>query len=300
MAVNNNAAAVLAEPRGARRRARGGHQPRRADRDRRRVPHPRHPRPVGRAAGRGRHHQPHVAAPTTRPRSARRPPRSCACTSRTSAWSASRPRRRWPSSRPSPPRHGLPLVDDLGSGPAARPARPGRRAHRRAARSRPAPTVVCFSGDKLLGGPAGRRDRRRGGRGRAHPPPPAGAGDAHRQAVAGGARGDARALPRPPAGAARGARPRGGGRVGRRRARAGAGAGRAAGRRRGGERRPGRRRRRAAARAPELRLRARRRRRPGRRPASRRIRPWWRVVREGRVLLDCRTLTDDQCLQISL
>ncbi len=24
------------------------------------------------------------------------------------------------------------------------------------------------------------------------------------------------------------------------------------------------------------------------------------VVREGRVLLDCRTLTDDQCLQISL
>jgi hypothetical protein len=24
------------------------------------------------------------------------------------------------------------------------------------------------------------------------------------------------------------------------------------------------------------------------------------LVREGRVLLDCRTLTDDQCLQISL
>ena len=48
-----------AVPGGARRRARGADQPRRADRDRRRLPHPRHPRPVRRPARRGRHDQPH-------------------------------------------------------------------------------------------------------------------------------------------------------------------------------------------------------------------------------------------------
>ena len=35
-------------------------------------------------------------------------------------------------------------------------------------------------------------------------------------------------------------------------------------------------------------------------PCAPPTRPSWRVVREGRVLLDCRTLTDDQCLLISL
>ena len=48
-----------AVPRGDGGRRRGADQPRSADRDRRRVPDPRHPRPVGRAAGGGRHHEPH-------------------------------------------------------------------------------------------------------------------------------------------------------------------------------------------------------------------------------------------------
>src|SRR6185312_2801599 len=116
--------------------------------------------------------------------------------------------------------------------------------------------------------PAGGRDRRDEGRPRAHPPPPAGPGDADRQAVAGRARGDARALPRPPAGAARGA-----GAGGRRRdARGGAGAGRAARRAAGRRRRrhdgPHRRRGRPAARDRELRLCPGRRRGPRRGPAG--------------------------------
>ena len=57
--------------------------------DRRRVPRARGDRAGGRAAGRGRHHQPHAAAPTTRARSATPRARSCARTRRTSASSGS-------------------------------------------------------------------------------------------------------------------------------------------------------------------------------------------------------------------
>ena len=93
---------------------------------------------------------------------------------------------------------GVPVIDDIGSGCAgwthagARCARSRRRGDSVAAGA----ALVCCSGDKLLGGPqagliVGRQ--RRGGRGA---PAPAGPRAADRQAVAGGARGDAAAVPR--------------------------------------------------------------------------------------------------------
>ena len=94
--------------------------------------------------------------------------------------------------------HGIPLIDDLGSGqltdlpslidePTARSSLEAGSA------------LVCFSGDKLLGGPGGgdRRHRRSGG---ARPPPPAGPCASDRQALAGGAGGNPRAASRPRAG----------------------------------------------------------------------------------------------------
>ena len=123
----------------------------------------------------------------------------------------------------------MPVIDDLGSGVLTGPVDAARRrcwrTSRRRARSIAAGAdVVCFSGDKLLGGPqagivAGTRD---GDRAAARAP--AGARGADRQAVAGGARGDAAPAPRPgtrgarAAGAAHAGAPRG--RAGRR-ARAG-------------------------------------------------------------------------------
>ena len=76
---------------------------------------------------------------------------SCACTSRTSASSASPSSRASRSSRAvARARTGSPLVDDLGSGALA-DAR-GRAAAARDSLAAGA-DLVCFSGDKLLGGP---------------------------------------------------------------------------------------------------------------------------------------------------
>ena len=80
---------------------------------------------------------------------ARRRPSCCACTSRTSASSASPSCRRWRELAKVAQRHELPLVDDLGSGALARVEdEPSVRESLEAGAD-----LVCFSGDKLLGGP---------------------------------------------------------------------------------------------------------------------------------------------------
>ena len=137
----------VARARGARRRPRGRRLARRARRDRRRLPDSRRPRPLGRADGRGRHDEPD---PRGRLR-ARNRPRDRAAAARPPVelpdrrlHGAPRPR----SSRASP-RRGLLLVDDLGSGSLADAGDEPTAASSLAAGA----DLVCFSGDKLLGGP---------------------------------------------------------------------------------------------------------------------------------------------------
>ena len=113
---------------------------------------------------------------------------------------------------------GAPVIDDVGSGnlaedlPALADEPPVRRSVKAGA------ALVCFSGDKLLGGPQAGRARRPRGGDRRRPSAPARPRAAARQALARRARGDARALPR--AGARAGRDP-GAGDADRRRGRAG-------------------------------------------------------------------------------
>ena len=192
LVVNNNAAAVLLALAAARGGPRGGRLPRRARRDRRRLPHPGRPRALGRAPRRGRHDEPHARSTTTSARSARRPPRSCACTSRTSASSASPSRPALRELARLAERQGLVLVDDLGSGVLGElgdepPVRGSLDAGAH---------LVTFSGDKLLGGPQAGIVVGRAELVERAAPPPAAARAPRRQAHARRARGDARALPR--------------------------------------------------------------------------------------------------------
>jgi L-seryl-tRNA(Ser) seleniumtransferase len=112
------------------------------------FPHPRRARTLGCAARRGRHDEPHAAGDYER---AIGPDRrsSCGCTSRTSVSSASPSARRW-EARPRRPAHGLPLVDDLGSGALSTVVTWGRADARGSLAA--GADLVCFSGDKLLGG----------------------------------------------------------------------------------------------------------------------------------------------------
>ena len=124
--------------------------------------------------------------------------RCCACTSRTSGSSASPSSRARRARRRRARAHGLPLVDDLGSGALSRSR---RRADRRPAASPPAP---ISSASRATSCSAGRRPGSSSAAPtrRAAAPAPAAARAARRQAHPRRARGHARVCARPGAGAA--------------------------------------------------------------------------------------------------
>ena len=188
---------------------RGDRLARRADRDRRRVPHARHHGARRRQAGRGRHHQPHASARTMPPRSA--PKTGLILKVHTSNYrdrrlhhSRCRARELAPLAR----ERGVPLWTISARGTLVDLARFGLRARadgrgsrRRRRRSR------HLLRRQAAGRPAGRLHRRPQGSDRAHQPQSDEARAARRQDPAGRARSDAASSIAIPTGSRSGCRP---------------------------------------------------------------------------------------------
>ena len=138
----------------AGRRPRGGGQPRRTDRDRRRLPAARPDRLDRRPAARGGHHQPDPPAATTPTPSAPTPAACSRSTRATSGSTDSPPLFRCDELRPLAAAHGVPLVADLGSGLLAPDPLPARRTGRR---HRAGPAAPTSSSPAATNCSAGRR-----------------------------------------------------------------------------------------------------------------------------------------------